>query len=220
MRTLQTILLFLSLNVIAFGQKRYFDTILVNNKSSFKIKIEKKLSLLTSTLKGITTVIDSIEVDAIAYTEYPDFNEDGNKDILIGYFGNYDTYFLYLFDKTTNKFIKIKDFEDFPNSVQLKSNPKYYYSYHRAGCADYNWESDLFKIENFKIVHLGNIEGKGCDIEVKVKPQVIDIYKVPKNNESNKKLVEKLPYLKHIKKYNQKWTFIEKYWNKNYAKFE
>lgn len=83
-----------------------------------------------------------------------------------------------------------------------------------------NWVSDFFKIQNFKIIQLGHIDGQGCDFEVKKNPQVINIYKVIDNKEENGKLVEKLPYLKFIPKFEDKWDFIEKYWNKNYKQFE
>jgi hypothetical protein len=77
----------------------------------------------------------------------------------------------------------------------------------------------LFYIDNFKTIHVGHIYGKGCDYEVKDNLQTIELYKVVKNDESQKILVEKLPYLKHIPDFGYKWTFIEKYWNQNYSKY-
>lgn len=83
-----------------------------------------------------------------------------------------------------------------------------------------NWVSDLFKIENFKAIQLGHIRGQGCDFEVKENPQVIEIYKVSDNNEEKSKLLKKLPYLKFIPDFGDKWNFIEEYWNRNYKKFD
>ena len=108
----------------------------------------------------------------------------------------------------------------FPNAVQLKSDTKYYYSYHRAGCADMNWMSDLFKIVNFKIVQIGHIDAKGCDSEKELYPQVIQIFKVTNNNVEKGQLIEKLPYIKTLENFDDKWKFIKKYWNKNFKKFE
>ena len=176
--------------------------------------------LLTTTSGTLTNDIDTIERGGLAYIKYPDFNKDGNADILIDYYGNNSTYSLYIFDPETNKFREIENYSNFPDAIQLKTNSKYYYSYHRAGCADMNWVSDFFKIQKFKIIQLGHIDGRGCDFEVKKNLQVIKIYKVTDNKEENGKLVENLPYLKFIPEFGDKWDFIEKYWNKNYKQFE
>lgn len=216
-----TIVSFLFVTCIQ-SQDNSYDTILINNKRAFEIKtvsIDRKLLLLTSTLNKQTRIIDTLNSDLLAYIEYPDFNKDGNADILVDYFGNNSTFFLYLFDPKSNTFIEIEGYSSFPNSVQLKTNLNYYYSYSRAGCADMNWVSDLFRIENFKIIHIGHIYGIGCDFEVNENPQVIEIYRV--QNSSTKKMVavKKLPYLKYIPEFGAKWDFIRKYWNANYKKF-
>ena len=49
---------------------------------------------------------------------------------------------------------------------------------------------------------------------------VILIYKVLANSEENKQLINELPYIKNIPKFGDKWSFIEKYWNNNYEKFD
>jgi len=213
---------FLLLTNFLYGQDNSFDTTLVNSKKSFKLKtkaISNDLLLLTATSGTSITLIDTIESGGLAYIKYPDLNKDGNTDILMDYYGNNSNYSLYLFDPATYKFRKIESYSDFPDAIQLKSNPKYYYTYYRAGCADYNWVSDLFIIQNFKIIQLGHINGIGCEFNVEENPQVIEIYKVIKNERENKKLVEKLDYLKFISNFEDKWVFIEKYWNKNYTNF-
>jgi hypothetical protein len=133
--------------------------------------------------------------------------------------GNNFTYYLYLFDKVNNVFKYVEGFERFPASQQLKTNPKYYFSYHRAGCADLNWVSDLFYIQNFKTIHIGHIYGKGCDADLKEEPQVIEVYKISDNNSDNEKLFEKLPYQRNVPEFGDKWDFIKRYWQKNYSKF-
>jgi hypothetical protein len=43
---------------------------------------------------------------------------------------------------------------------------------------------------------------------------------VLEDNEENKKVVEELPYLKNIPAFDDKWSFIKKYWNQNYGRFD
>ena len=198
------------------------DTLLINNKLEFHISvrdIDNGLALLKATYNNSLALMDTIESQGLAYFKFPDFDLDGNSDILFDYFGNNSTYFLFLFNSTSNSFKGIKGYSRFPDALHLKSNPDYYYSYHRAGCADMNWESDLFQIIDFKIVHLANIYGQGCDADIKENPQIITIYKI-QNDEETKKLIEQLPYLEYIPKFDDKWDFIEKYWNKNFEKFQ
>ena len=193
------------------------DTTLVNNQNKFllttKIISDEKMLLNVSFGVHITT-LDTLYYKALAYIEYVDFDKDGNTDILIDYIGNNSTYFLFLFDQNSNSFKAIDHYSSFPDAVHLKANPKFYYSYHRAGCADENWESDLFQIINFKIVHLGNIDGHGCEID---NLRSINIYKV---SEKNNKLIDSLNYSSVIKDSIDKWAFIEKYWNRNYKTFK
>lgn len=223
MKTVKATIYFLLLTICVYGQDHLFDTTLVNNGMTFQIKtksINNNFLLLTSTSGMQTVLVDTVDLDGLAYINYPDFDKDGNPDILIDYYGNNSSYFLYLFDPATNNYTEIENYMSFPDAVQLKANPKYYYSYHRAGCADMNWVSDLFKIQDFKIIQLGHIDGQGCDFEVNGNPQVIEIYKVANNDGEHGKLVEKLPYLKFISNFDDKWAFIQEYWNRNYAKFE
>ena len=175
--------IFASANV-AFAQSHSFDTTLRCGKQLIRVSVKDlsdSITLLTATLGPRTVVIDSIDSRGLADFRFPDFDKDGYRDIMLSYFGNNTSYLLYLFDPATKQFRQIVDYMNYPVSVQLKSNKKYYYSYHRAGCADWNWESDLYKIVDFKIIHLGNIYGQGCDFDVKENPQVIEIYKIPDN---------------------------------------
>jgi len=206
-----------------FGQNHNSDTSFVINKQTFRFQT-KEVSANTVTLKIFrnSKIIktDTLDAGELFNLEFPDFNDDGNKDIMVAYMGNNFTYNLYLFDKISNEFKYVEGFDRFPEAIQLKTNPTYYYSYHRAGCADMNWVSDLFYIDNFKSIHIGHIYGKGCDLEVRKNPQVIEIYKITDNKEENGKLIEKLPYLKTITSRGGKWDFIKKYWNANYRKFD
>jgi len=223
MRAIITTFFLLCLANATIAQSHSFDTAFKSNKQilHFSIKdLDSNFALLTSTYASRIALRDTIDSRGLAFIDFPDFNNDGYADILIDYLGNNSTYFLYLFDPITKHFKSIDGYMKYPDAVQLKANSKYYYSYHRAGCADMNWVSDLFKIVNFKIIQVGHIYGKGCEFEVKENPQVIEIYKVTNNNEKKGKLIKKLPYLKYIGDSGDKWDFIKSYWNKNFQKFD
>ncbi len=224
MKTLLIIIptLFCLIN-FANGQTRYRDTTITSNKIRLTIctkDLDSNLILLTSRTASHTVLSDTIDRIGLAEIIFTDFNKDSYFDIMLSYYGNNPTYFLYLFDPAGNIFKEIEGFMKYPDAVQLKSNPKYYYSYRRAGCADLNWVSDLFKIVNFEIIQVGHIDGQGCNFEVTQNPQVIEIYKMINNDEEQGKLISKLPYLKHIPHNGYKWEFIEKYWSRNYQKFD
>lgn len=213
---------FVKSNKIENQQSHSFDTTFVINEQTINLEIrdvsEDKVTLtFIRNSKHLKT--DTLQSAGLEPVEFTDFNKDGNSDILFTYMGNNPTYEIYLFDKTTNDFKYLKGFDRFPEAVQIETNPKYYFSYQRAGCADMNWISDLFYIDNFKTIHIGHIYGQGCDFELKENPQIIEIYMVFEDNEENKKEIEKLPYLKNIPDFGDKWDFIERYWNKNYGKF-
>jgi hypothetical protein len=199
------------------------DTIFASGKQDLHIQakpINNNLVCLTATTGALPALQDTISGLGLANPEFPDFNMDGNPDILLTYTGNNNVYFLYLYDTKTNKYISVDGFLNYPNAIQLKSNPQYYYSYQREGCGDLNWVSDLFEIENFRTNKIGHIYGKGCDFNVLENPQVIGIYKNTGSNEQTETLIEKLPYPKFIRKNEDKRAFLEKYWNNNYRKFK
>lgn len=191
-----------------------FDTTIVIHNKSFVITTKIYNDYLES-ISVNSIFLDTLYRDGINSIEFTDFNKDSYYDILVSYIGNVVINDIYLFDIKENNFKKIDGFQNYPESVQLKSCNTLYYSYHRAGCADMNWVSDLFTIENFKIIHLGHIYGMSCEQD----PQVIEINRILNNNDEQQKLIEKLSYVKIISQYDDKWDFIEKYWNLNYKKF-
>ncbi len=148
------------------------------------------------------------------FFEFSDFNDDGHKDIIISYFGNNPIKDLILYDTKNKEFKPIENFSLYPEPIKILES-KYYYSYHRSGCADSNWDSDLFIIENFRATKLGTISGRECEDSEEEKG--IFVYK---NNESKNILLERFPIeiLGNFK--NGKWCFIEEYWTKNLKKFE
>lgn len=204
------------------AQALWLDTVCVNKGQPFRVTAIQESTgkvLLGVTYNSNTILNDTLDEGLFAI-EFPDFNRDGCTDIELVYGGNNFYYYLYLFDTASKVFKYVENFDYFPAAVQLKANAKYYYSYHRAGCADFNWVSDFFAIENYKAIHLGHIYGKGCDYEGSTEPPpVIEIYTVANEREGEEKLLQKLPYYKNIPVFADKWDFIEKYWNKNYRRF-
>ena len=146
--------------------------------------------------------------------QFKDFNEDGFKDIYLDKGGNTPEWFdLLLYVSSTKSFRQIKNFENFPAPEKINGT-NYYYSYHKSSCADANWDSDLFRISNFKAIRIGNISGRQCDnsgIE-----DGLYIYKL-----RNEKLILfktlKIDTLNQYK--DHKWGFIKDYWTKNYKLF-
>jgi hypothetical protein len=194
-------------------EKESKDTVILNHQKFIQTFENKKLQTLT-TLSG-----DTVLKDGNYYSEvkFIDINADGYKDIRAFVFSNTPNQCEnYLYDNLEKKF---KLIEDCDLDIQVIKGTSYYYSYNRAGCADMNWESYLSKIEDYKLVLLGYMYGKGCDFQVKENPRTIEIYKIQRKGKHKKVLVKKLPYLKYISKFDDKWSFIKNYWTKNYESF-
>ncbi|MEF3078644.1 hypothetical protein [Winogradskyella poriferorum] len=150
--------------------------------------------------------------DNPAEFEFSDFNGDGFSDILLDYFTNVPGIKeLLIFNPEKNDFERIVGFTNFPSAIKIKGTD-FYYSYHRSGCADNNWDSDLFKIIDNKAIRFGNIKGIGCGID---NENGIYINKV------NGQKLEQIKFTPREEGYwDGKWEFIEKYWTKNHNKFE
>ena len=144
--------------------------------------------------------------------EFKDFNEDGYKDVIFNH--NYQTPLmndLLLYNNDTKNFINVNGFIDFPAAERITGTP-YYFSYHKSGCADMNWDSDLFYIKNYQTIKIGNIVGREC-LNEKIG---IYIYKIS----SEKKILVETISVDTLQTYtNHKWDFIEKYWLRNYSNF-
>jgi hypothetical protein len=189
----------------------HFDTLIINNLRFIQTLLDNKFNCLISSTGDTIVKAENYYFEA----QFLDINEDGYKDIRVSFFSsNPSQSDNYLFDKELNTFKQIENCE---LHIQKIKDTKFYYSYSRTGCSDMNWESYLSKIENYKLVNYGYIHGQGCDFEVKDNPQVIEIYKI---TDSGEKLESKLPYLKYIHTFDDKWDFIEKYWRQNYKTFD
>jgi hypothetical protein len=177
--------------------------------------LNNELIIISSKFNSNFIEIDSIDLTGLAYIKYPDFNSDKYPDILLDYIGNNSSYSLYLFDSIQLKYKKIRNYSDFPDAIKIK--PNLYYSYQAVGCADLNWVSDLFKIENFEIVHLAHMEAESCENDSKTKQKTIQVFKV-KDSVNNQRF-HNFNYNDQIKKNDDKWNYLKKYWSNNFSFF-
>ncbi len=160
----------------------------------------------------------SLESAGISGIDFIDFNQDGYKDILIDYYTNVPgIQDLLLYDKNHKTFVKVKNFAQYPDAIHIHYS-KYFYSYHRSGCADWDWDSDLFKIVNFKVVKIATISGRGCDRDDPDDKEETGVF-IYKVKDAKGKLIKKLP-ITVIEKYKDwKWGFIRDYWKRHYLFF-
>jgi hypothetical protein len=147
--------------------------------------------------------------------EFVDFDKDGLKELMINYLSNIPAIKdLIKFDINSKMFIPIEKFDEYPDPKSINGT-KYFYSYHRSGCADMNWDSDLFYIENFKTIKIGSIAGRECeDMDEK---DGIYIYKIVGDTKVN---IKTLPIGTINEFKDNKWGFIMNYWSRNYQYFE
>ncbi len=145
--------------------------------------------------------------------ELKDFDGDGNKDLFLDKGGNTPERCDLLVFISANRYRKIEGFDFFPAPIRIKGT-KLFYSYHKSGCADMNWDSDLFYIENFKAVRIGNIAGRECE-----NSGIKDGVYINKVRGEIKIHVKTQPVGTLAKYKNYKWGFIEAYWTKNYKQF-
>lgn len=150
--------------------------------------------------------------DWIDGIEFIDFDGDGNNDLLLNYLTNVpDIHDLALYNEKTKRFQIVEKFSNFPAPQKIEGT-KYFYSYHRSGCADSDWESDLFLIKDFLATRIGNIYGSGCEGNDK---NGIFVSRVRGEKE---KLIQE--FIRGPGYYDDKFAFIKEYWNRNYKLFE
>lgn len=189
------------------------DTLTISEEKFFVIQNdpreeERKDLLILNSKRDTIYVHDGFASNGF---EFEDFDKNGILDIRLNHITNVGGISeLIFYDLNNKKFKPVKDFENFPSPIKIEKT-NFYYSYHRSGCSDSNWDSDLFYIEDYKCFKIGNISGRGC---VGEKRNGIFI---------NKFLNDKEVEINWIKRdtgyYENKWEFIENYWTKNHLKF-
>lgn len=178
------------------------------NKIKFVISWNEESAYIVNQKKDTIYVVND---SGLNFPAFLDYNEDGYKDVIFHFHANNPTYELALFDPRANTFRLVENYTAYSGAIKIKGT-NYFYSYHRSGCADSNWDSDLLIIKNYKAIRIGNIHGAGCEGE---KKNGIFIYKINDNDEILIKSIPRKPGY-----YADKIDFIEEYWNKNYNLFE
>jgi hypothetical protein len=144
--------------------------------------------------------------------ELEDFDKDGLLEIRMYHLSNIGGISeLIMFNKTSKIFQEITNFIDFADPKKI-DNTEYWYSYQRAGCADANWESKLFKIFDFKAIEIGEIDGIFCVHEPN---KGIFVYRT-----SGKQKAQIYSENKWPENYQDVRVYIADYWTHNYMKFE
>lgn len=206
----------ISPDTIPYVSKEELDTTILHMDSTIINK-----NMFTALYKKDTLYVIANNVDTIVKApelhpnfEFADFNNDGYKDIRINYLSNVPAVQdLLLFDKKNNTFKLVENFSAYPDPKAIPGS-KYYYSYHRSGCADMNWDSDLFFIKDFKTTRIGNISAYEC--ENSDTTDGIYIYKIKGLQRS---FVNTKPISVIYSYQDHKWGFIKSYWLKHYKKF-
>lgn len=216
-RTYLTILATLLLTK-GHSQNFNWDTSFVASGLTYSFNtIDLHTDRLTLNIKtdGRVTSIDTIITSGLIDMRFTDINNDKIPELLIVHGGNNFAYELYMIDPNTKTYQLIDQFDLYPEAKQLDTDKNCYYSYHRAGCADMVWISDLFKIVNNKTVLLARIEGECCGSESGQQDRIVVLKKYPD------KFVETDSFIcSIIEKYDDtKWGFIKDYWTKNIKKY-
>ncbi len=167
-------------------------------------------------LKGEFKVIKELgeveysQKDNITDFELKDFNLDGFLDVITYHPSNTYLCNLLIYNPNRDKFEFIENFYKYSYSQNLNSS-KFYYSYSGAGCAQNNWLSYLYSIENYKISVLGLIEGFGC---LPNDTNGVYIYKI---SQTDTILIQ---YIKDENALGQKKIdFLDNYWKNNHERF-
>jgi hypothetical protein len=163
-------------------------------------------------LKGRDTLVRHLG-DYFYSMECTDVNRDGFPDILMGRNENTpDVFDLLLYDARLRSFKEVNNFDLFPDPRPIPGT-RLFYSYHKNGCADMDWVSDLFYLDHYNTVLIGTMQGNGCEADSN---RFIRIYKIVA---SRRKLMKRFP-IDIINKFKYtKWGFIKQYWAKKYREF-
>ncbi len=202
----------------SFGQENQVDSTIIRVESAtidnllYTVTIKKDYTLFITDSNG--NVVFKLN-DSYPNFEFIDFDNDGKKDLMISHVSNIPGVEDFIkYDSNDKSFKEVKNFTKYPDSKSI-NNTRYFYSYHRSGCADMNWDSDLFYIEDFKTIKIGNISGRECDNM----DEKDGIY-ICKIRGDKKDSIETLPIDTIYKFQDNKWGFIADYWTRRYDEFK
>jgi len=184
------------------------DTLILNE--SYRVEIYDNGELFV--LNQQDSVLLTTSAEGVHNSQFIDFDEDGYLDIRLNLVTNVPNISnLALFNPTTKTFELVKDFGFFPAAKKIKGSP-FYYSYSRSGCADFDWESELFLMQHYEITTLGKMIGTGCEDHAFTG---IKIYKCNADYDSLVKTISrKAGYDK------SRFDFMESYWKGNFELFK
>ena len=217
LRFLMGVLFFISVEN-GSAQKYDWDTSFVSVGHRYKFEV-KEISAESLVLKirrdGLLKTADTLSSGGLMDMPFVDINSDGVPDLLVIHGGNNFQYELYMLNKATLAYQYIDDFDLFPEAVEIKTDPGYYYSYHRAGCADMVWVSDLFTIKNSKAILLGRIQGDCCGADDLLNSEI----KISNHAAEDTSLVKVFDCSVIDDYADYKWGFIKWYWTSNSLNF-
>lgn len=202
------------LNNIEIPELMQIDTSELNGEDIILIRVN-------GNPKGVVTLTGDTIVpyqDYYSQIKFLDINLDGFLDIRLFVLSNTPNQCdNYLYDTIGRSFELIKncdlDISKIPSS-------QFYYSYHRAGCSDDNWVSDLSKVNDYELENYGRIYGNGCESDDSNDIRKILIYSVDRNDKHNSIPMFGLKYSDFINDSVSKWDFIHSYWSEHFEKFD
>lgn len=161
-----------------------------------------------------TTLLTDNEAIVPQGVRLVDLNSDGNQDVIVNLYSNTPGDQLhFLFDPGAHRFVPLRNADYYANATPLEG-ADLCWSYNRAGCADYNWESWLFGIKGDSAFSLGHMLADQCP-ETEY-PRVITYLSKREENESR---MDSIPGDTSLTFFHRKWDFIERYWSKNYQRY-
>ncbi|QQR85424.1 MAG: hypothetical protein IPJ76_12490 [Flavobacteriales bacterium] len=146
-----------------------------------------------------------------------DFDSDGHDDIIIHHITNMPGIEeLIRYSTHSNGFVEVQLFSSFPSSTELQGTGLFY-SYHRSGCADMNWDSDLFFLDDSMAVRVGNIHGEGCEDITRTLARIS--YAADSGTSDDLVVMDSLVFDAGCSSGVSKWDFIREYWTANWKEF-
>lgn len=167
--------------------------------------------VLTKQDTNLLTDNDAIVPNGV---EQVDLDQDGHQDIIVNLFSNTPGDELhFLFDPGARRFVPLRNADYYANTAPLEG-ANLCWSYNRAGCADYSWESWLYGIHGDSAFSLAHMEADICPGEPR---PIIRVYLSRKNQDSI--LMDSIPADTSMEFFGKKWDMMTTYWRKNHKRF-